>query len=133
MADFATTRLPAACDVVAPDGADVRVLLALRGGSMAHFQLAPGGTSIAVSHRTVEEIWFFLAGRGEMWRKLNDREEVTPVAKGVCLTIPLGTHFQFRSFGEEPLAAVAITMPPWAGGDEAYPVTGTWTPTMSTG
>ena len=34
-----------------------------------------------------------------MWRKLNEREEVVTVAPGVCLTIPVGTHFQFRSFG----------------------------------
>ena len=33
---FATTRIAEACDVVATDGSDVRVLLATRGGSMAH-------------------------------------------------------------------------------------------------
>lgn len=125
---FATKHLPAVPDVVAPDGSDVRVLLALPGGSMAHFELAPGRTSRAVAHRTVEEIWFFLGGRGEMWRRQGEREEITPVAAGVCITIPLGTHFQFRSFGPEPLTAVAITMPPWPGDDEAYPVPGPWEP-----
>jgi mannose-6-phosphate isomerase-like protein (cupin superfamily) len=129
MSDFSTKRLPSACDVVAPDGCDVRVLLALAGGSMAHFELAPGQTSLAVAHRTVEEIWFFLAGRGEMWRKQGDRAEVVPVEPGVCLTIPLGTHFQFRSFGDQPLTAVAVTMPPWPGADEAYPVEGAWAAT----
>ncbi|MCS6843564.1 MAG: cupin domain-containing protein [Caldilineales bacterium] len=125
---FATKHLPAAPDVVAPDGSDVRVLLALPGGSMAHFALAPGRTSRAVAHRTVEEIWFFLGGRGEMWRRQGEREEITPVSAGVCITIPLGTHFQFRSFGPEPLTAVAITMPPWPGEDEAYFVPGRWEP-----
>ncbi|PYN98572.1 MAG: hypothetical protein DMD91_14915 [Candidatus Rokuibacteriota bacterium] len=133
MADFATKRLPAAHDVVAPDGAEVRVLLSLRGGSMAHFTLASGETSIAVTHRTVDEIWFFLTGRGEMWLKQRDREEIVPVAAGVCLTIPLGTHFQFRSFDDESLAAVAVTMPPWPGGDEAYPVPGRWPSTTKPG
>src|SRR5688572_19734318 len=99
MTDFGTMRLPAAADVVAPDGSDVRVLLALRGGSMAHFKLAPGKTSIAVAHRMVEELWFFLKGQGEMWRRLGAREEVVPVEAGVCISIPVGTHFQFRSFG----------------------------------
>lgn len=125
---FATKHLPTTPDVVAPDGSDVRILLALPGGSMAHFELAPGRTSRAVAHRTVEEIWFFLGGRGEMWRRQGEREEVTPVAAGVCITIPLGTHFQFRSFGPAPLTAVAITMPPWPGDDEAYPVPGPWEP-----
>ena len=59
-------------------------------------------------------------------RRQNDREEIVAVESGVCLTIPLGTHFQFRALGDEPLAAIAVTMPPWPGGDEAYPVEGTW-------
>ena len=125
---FTTKRLPVQRDAIAPDGSDVRVLLALQGGSMAHFELAPGGISIAVAHRTVEEIWFFVSGRGEMWRKLSDYEEVVPVDPGVCLTIPHGTHFQFRSFGHEPLAAMGITMPPWPGEGEVYNVPGKWAP-----
>ena len=68
MPDFATTPLPARPDATAPDGSDVRILLGLAGGGMAHFELAPGATSRAVTHRTVEEIWFIVGGRGEMWR-----------------------------------------------------------------
>jgi mannose-6-phosphate isomerase-like protein (cupin superfamily) len=127
--DFETRPLPAEPDARAPDGADVRVLFRLAGGSMAHFALAPGRVSRAVTHRTVEEIWYVVGGRGEMWRRQGDRESVVPLEPGVCLTIPLGTHFQFRSLGPEPLAAVAVTMPPWPGPDEATPVAGHWTPT----
>src|SRR5262249_13519591 len=122
MTDFATKRLPAGRDAVAPDGANVRVLLGLKGGGMAHFELPPGHTSTAVTHRTVEEIWFFLSGRGEMWRKQGGQEDIVSVEAGICLTIPLGTHFQFRSFGQEPLAALGVTMPPWPGQDEAVVV-----------
>ena len=100
---------------------------------MAHFELPPGQTSVAVAHRTIEEIWYFVTGRGEMWRKLGDQEQVVPVESGVCLTIPVGTHFQFRSFGYEPLAAIGVTMPPWPGAGEAYEVSGKWTPTVSPG
>lgn len=121
-----TKRLPAQPDVTAPDGSDVRVLLALKGGSMSHFELAPGKTSAAVAHHTVEEIWFFLTGQGEMWREQAGVEEMVTVEPGVCITIPLGTKFQFRSSGDQPLAAIAITMPPWPGDDEAYPVKGKW-------
>src|SRR5262245_18839388 len=99
MSPFSTKQLPVAPDAIAPDRSDVRILLGLAGGGMAHFELAPGNTSQAVAHRTFEEIWFFLGGLGEMWRKQGEREEVVAVAAGVCLTIPLGTHFQFRSFG----------------------------------
>ena len=133
MSDFSTKRLPVAPDAVAPDGSDVRILLGLDCGGMAHFELAPGQTSVAVAHHTVEEIWYFLSGRGEMWRKLGDQEEVKSVDPGVCLTIPVGTHFQFRSFGYEPLAALGVTMPPWPGEGEGYQVEGKWTPTVEAG
>jgi mannose-6-phosphate isomerase-like protein (cupin superfamily) len=125
-----TKRLPAARDAVAPDGSDVRLLLQLKGGGLAHFELGPGEVSTAVAHKTVEEIWFFLGGRGEMWRKLDNEESVVAVEPGVCLTIPLGTHFQFRTFGQEPLAALGVTMPPWPGEGEAYVVPGKWPPTV---
>jgi mannose-6-phosphate isomerase-like protein (cupin superfamily) len=65
-----------------------------------------------------------------MWRKDDQREEVVPLESGVCVTIPLGTRFQFRSLGPEPLAAVAVTMPPWPGAGEAYAVDGRWPPTV---
>ena len=133
MTEFQSMWLPVAPDVVAPDGSDVRILLGLTGAGMAHFELAPGQTSIAVTHRTVEEIWFFLGGRGEMWRKQGDREEIVAVESGVCLTIPLGTRFQFRAFGDEPLRALGVTMPPWPGDDEAIVVAGTWEPTVPRG
>jgi len=131
MTPFDTKRLPAQRDAVAPDGSDVRVLLSLAAGSMAHFELAPGQTSKAVTHRSVEEIWFVLSGRGEMWRAQTDQTEmIVPVESGVCLTIPLGTHFQFRSLGAEPLCAVGVTMPPWPGDTEAVEVSGKWEPTV---
>lgn len=115
---------------MALDGSDVRVLLGLQGGAMAHFELAPGQTSRAVTHRTVEEIWVCVSGRGEMWRRQGEQEEVVRVEPGVCLTIPLGTHFQFRALGREPLGAVAVTMPPWPGDGEATVVAGRWQPTV---
>jgi mannose-6-phosphate isomerase-like protein (cupin superfamily) len=126
-----TKRLPERPDVVAPDGSDVRILLGLAGGTMAHFELAPGETSIAVVHRTVEEIWFFVGGRGEMWRAHDEREEVVEVEPGIALTIPVGIRFQFRAVGSEPLAAVGVTMPPWPGPDEAVTVDGRWPPTVA--
>ncbi|MBI2189658.1 MAG: cupin domain-containing protein [Acidobacteria bacterium] len=127
---FETKQLPAGRDAVAPDGSDVRVLLALQGGGMAHFELAPDQTSKAVTHRTVEEIWFFLSGHGQMWRKRDDHVSVVDVSPGTCITIPLGTQFQFRSTGSEPLAAVGVTMPPWPGEGEAVIVSGQWAPTV---
>jgi mannose-6-phosphate isomerase-like protein (cupin superfamily) len=111
---------------VAPDGSDVRILLRLGGGSMAHFELSAGRTSKAVVHRTVEEIWYILSGRGEMWRRRDGQEEIVALEAGVCLTIPVGTHFQLRAVGGDPLTAVGVTMPPWPGEGEAVEVKGIW-------
>ena len=123
-------RLPADVTTVAPDGSDVRVLLSTARGSMAHFELGPGRTSRPVRHRTVEEIWFVVGGRGEMWRKRDDIESITALETGTCLVIPVATSFQFRCLGPGQLAAVAVTMPPWPGPEEAEPVDGcsAWTP-----
>src|SRR5262249_50057152 len=120
MTEFETKRLPTDRDDVAPDGSDVRGLLALGRGGLAHFELGAGRTSRAIAHRTVEEIWFVLSGRGEMWRKQGEREQIIPLEAGVCLTLPVGTQFQFRSLGYEPLTALGVTMPPWPGEEEAY-------------
>jgi mannose-6-phosphate isomerase-like protein (cupin superfamily) len=125
---FASMRVPVERSGVAPDGSDVRVLLRLAGGGMAHFELAPGKISRAVAHRTVEEIWFFLTGRGEMWREQDGVSETVEVSPGMCLTIPLGTRFQFRSNGDVPLSAIGVTMPPWPGDGEAILLDGPWQP-----
>ncbi len=93
---------------------------------MAHFELGPGRVSRAVAHHVVDEIWYILDGHGQMWRRQAEREETVPLQPGTCVSIPAGTHFQFRATGEGPLAAVAVTMPPWPGDDEAFPVPGAW-------
>jgi mannose-6-phosphate isomerase-like protein (cupin superfamily) len=123
---FDTMRLPDAGDVVAPDGSDVRVLLRLGRGGMAHFQLGAGRVSRAVAHHSVDEIWYVVRGEGQMWRRLAQLEETVSLLPGTCVTIPAGTHFQFRAGSNGPLAVVGVTMPPWPGADEAYEVPGAW-------
>ena len=120
-------------DTTAPDGTAVRLLFSLAGGSMAHFELPAGAVSHAVTHRTVEEIWFVVSGRGAIWRRQGDVEAIDPLAPGTSLTIPLGTTFQFRADAGSALAFVAITMPPWPGMDEAVAVQGPWAPTVVAG
>jgi mannose-6-phosphate isomerase-like protein (cupin superfamily) len=131
---FELKQLPAAVDAIAPDGSDVRILLGLGAGGLAHFALAPGETSVAVHHRTVEEIWFFTGGSGEMWLGNAEESRIVPVGRGVCITIPLGTHFQFRVLGSEPLEAIGVTMPPWPGEGEAIRSrAGPWSATVAPG
>jgi len=98
----------------------------MKGGGLAHCTLRPGHTSAAVSHKTVEEIWYFIEGDGLVARKEGGQWDVTEVRPGVSITIPLGVHFQFRNTGDVPLKFIINTMPPWPGDNEAFSVDGNW-------
>jgi len=106
-------------DAIAPDGAEIyfRELGAKR-ASLVEVVLGPGGVSRPEQHRTVEEIWYFLAGMGEVW--IGGRTE--RVTEGSTVVIPTGVPFQFRTLGDAPLRFLCFTSPPWPGDDEAFPV-----------
>ena len=119
--------------MLAPDGSEVRVLVRGEQGSMAHFRLWPGQTSVAVRHRRVEELWFVVAGAGEMWTDDGTASGVVTLRAGLSLHLPSGMAFQFRTVGQVALEAVGVTMPPWPldGSDEAMVVTGPWEPRLA--
>ncbi len=121
-----TIPLPSELTVLAPDGSEIRELVAVSGGSMVHCTLPSGATSAAVRHRTVEEVWYFLQGRGQVWRKSESAESVVDVQPGTSLNITVGTHFQFRNTRDEALQFIIVTMPPWPGEDEAVRVEDYW-------
>ena len=123
---FTTRTISERPDAIAPDGSEVRLLAATARGSMAHFRLAPGAVSKAIVHRSVEEVWYVLAGGGRMWRKSGEAAEIIALVPGVSLTIPVGTQFQFRCDGDNALEVVAVTMPPWPGAEEAGVAEGPW-------
>jgi len=122
-----TRRLPQAYDKLAPDGSEIRYLSRVRGASMVHCTLPPGGVTRAVRHKTVEELWFCLAGAGEVWRRTGSREETVQFRPGTGLNIPLGVDFQVRTTGATAMELVIATAPPWPGEDEATAVEGKWT------
>jgi mannose-6-phosphate isomerase-like protein (cupin superfamily) len=126
---FDTKRIASAPDAIAPDGSEVRVLCQLSRGGLAVFSLPPKAVSKPVAHHTVEEVWYVTSGYGRMWRSLDGHEEIVELNPGVSLSIPTGTHFQFRCDSLEPLTAIGATMPPWPGESEAFFVDGTWQPT----
>jgi mannose-6-phosphate isomerase-like protein (cupin superfamily) len=126
MHQFITHKISELPDVIAPDGSEVRLLASISRGSMAQFSLPAGKISVAVAHRTVEEVWFFTGGKGRIWRKNERAEEIVEITPGLSISIPVGTQFQFRNDGGEALTAIGTTMPPWPGMDEAYQVQGIW-------
>jgi mannose-6-phosphate isomerase-like protein (cupin superfamily) len=125
--------LPQAADAVAPDGSEVRLLVTASGASAAHFRLPAGATSVAVRHRSVDEIWFVVEGRGEMWLATDDDERLVALQPGVCVSIPCGTRFQFRADDGGTLGVYGVTMPPWPGDGEAIRSVGPWAPSVRAG
>ena len=123
---FITRMRSESPDAIAPDGSEVRILANTARGSMAEFLLPPSKISLAVAHHTVEEVWFFTAGQGQLWRKNEKAQEIVEIHPGLSISIPIGTHFQFRNDSTENLIAIGTTMPPWPGPDEAYIVKGRW-------
>jgi mannose-6-phosphate isomerase-like protein (cupin superfamily) len=97
-----TKDLPDEYDYLAPDGSEIRLLLTFARGGLAHCTLSVGGVSSAVRHRTVEEIWYFLEGAGEVWRRRGKDETVTEVFAGRSVAISTGVEFQFRNNGRVP-------------------------------
>ena len=114
-------------DYLAPDGPEISKLLRVTKGNLVQGSLPTGGVSSAVRHRTVEEIWYFLSGEGEVWRKpAGKRGRVAKVMQGTSIAIPTGTSFQFRNTGNKALRFVIVKMPPWPGKHEALKTEGKW-------
>lgn len=126
---FESVHVAVAMQVAAPDRSKVSILSATSRASMIVAKLSPGEVAHAVRHRTVDELWFCLRGRGRMWRSRAGVEEVTPLESGQSVNLPARTAFQFRCDGDSPLEVVIATIPSWPGEDEAVLVEGRWIPT----
>ncbi len=123
-------RRPREPDVYAPDGSAIRLLADERAGatksSTVEVALPAGQVSRPVYHRTVEETWYILQGRGRVWRCPPDADaaSVPPqdVSAGDTLVIPTGWRFQFAAGPDGELRFLCHTTPPWPGEDEAVPI-----------
>lgn len=125
-----TTILTDEYQYLAPDGAEVRLLMNTVTASAARIALPSGKISKPVTHRTVSEIWHIISGQGQIWRRQGEVEQITDLVEGVTIDIPLGTDFQFRSNHGVTLEFVCITTPPWPGeGEVKHLDDGAWLPT----
>ncbi len=125
MAAEDVVRLKKDYDYLAPDGSEIRLLVAGDNGGLAHCVLPAGATTKAVRHRTVEELWYVLDGEGEVWRQRDgEPARIDKVQAGDSLRIPVGTSFQFRASRDAALKLMLATAPPWPGAQEAVAVDG---------
>jgi len=112
-------------DAIAPDGAEIRVLLDRAQGatrlSLAEALVKPGERTACVSHKTIEEIWFIVRGVGSFHRLTPDgeNEETAVVVPGDTLLIPTGYRFWVENTGLDDLVFLCCGTPPWPGPNEA--------------
>ena len=123
-----TRPFPSSPNDRSPAGAEVRYLIGGETGDMIHSTVPPGQINRAAVHATVSEFWHVLTGEGQVWRRDGAGEEITVLEPGVSIDIPVGTSFQYRCTGAEPLEFLCITMPPWPGHHEATIIAGPWEP-----
>ena len=123
-----TRSFPTSPDGRSPAGADVRILIDGETGTMIHSTVPPDQVNRATVHATVSEFWHVLSGKGRIWRRDATGEETVVLERGVTIDIPVGTAFQYRCDGDEPLRFLCVSMPPWPGAHEATFVEGPWTP-----
>ena len=128
-----TRPFPSTPDARSPAGAEIRYLLDGETGNMIHSTVPPGQVNRATVHATVNEFWHVLSGRGQLWRRDTSGEQTTTLEPGVSVDIPVGTAFQYRCSGGEPLRFLCISMPPWPGDHEATVIAGPWEPTAPKG
>jgi mannose-6-phosphate isomerase-like protein (cupin superfamily) len=124
------TTLAARPDAKSPAGAEIRFIMDGPHANMIHSTVPPGQINRATVHATVSEFWHILSGEGDIWRRDAKGERITPLRAGTSIDIPVGTAFQYRCTGDEPLRFICISMPPWPGDHEAKPVQGAWTPSI---
>jgi len=126
-----TMKLPTKPDYLAPDGSEIRLLVATPRGSMAHCRLPPNAVTKPVWHQSVEELWYCVSGRGELWRKYGSKDETIPLEPGTSALIGFQEHFQFRA-SDQPLELILATIPGWPGAKEAVESEyRKWKPTIS--
>lgn len=111
-------------DAIAPDGSEITFLVGdARTASLVEVRLPAGETSRPVRHRTVEEIWYFTAGEGRVWRRPPSGDAVSDqVRPGSTIVIPTGWAFQFQAAPAADLRFLCYTSPPWPGDEEAEPL-----------
>ena len=123
-----TRSFPSTVQGRSPAGAEIRYLIEGKTGNMIHSTVLPGQVNRATVHATVSEFWHVLSGEGRIWRRDATGEETTVLEPGVSIDIPVGTAFQYRCDGADPLQFLCISMPPWPGAKEAAIIEGPWEP-----
>ena len=101
------------------DGSSIRELAGpawtrARHQSLAEATLEPGGETAEHYHPRAEELYYFVAGEGQM--RLGD-DEPTGVTTGDCVVIPPGTPHKLWNTGTIPLVLLCCCAPAYSHDD----------------
>lgn len=111
---------------VADDGTELEFLLQTPRGNNYLCKLEPRFVSNAAIMLTVEEIWYFLEGRGVFWLKVDGVEHFFDFGPGTSIYVPQGASMQYRNDTDQPGLAHVTTLPPWPGKEAATLTQGPW-------
>jgi mannose-6-phosphate isomerase-like protein (cupin superfamily) len=103
---------------VTKDGSEIRELLAARNScirkqSLAEARVAPGTTTAAHFHPMTEEIYYLLAGEGQM--RIGDEHRT--VTAGDAVAIPPGAVHQITNTGDTTLVFLCCCAPGYEHAD----------------
>jgi mannose-6-phosphate isomerase-like protein (cupin superfamily) len=103
---------------ITKDGSEIRELLAhrnscIRQQSLAEARLLPGAATTPHFHSRTEEIYYILAGRGQM--RIGSEEQ--DVAPGDAIAIPPGAIHTIANIGTIPLIFLCCCSPAYEHGD----------------
>jgi mannose-6-phosphate isomerase-like protein (cupin superfamily) len=103
---------------ITADGSSIRELVGIPSGnasqqSVAEATVPPGGQTVEHYHRTTEEVYLFIRGRGRI--RLGDEE--AEVRDGDTVVIPPGVTHKLFNEGSEPLVLLCCCAPPYRDED----------------
>ena len=111
---FVTKVLPGEPDSVSPGGgAEIRHIITSPPGDLTH-AVCPAGY-VAPTHHLPEldELYYVLAGEGEIWRETDARAGVTALRPGRWVQLPAGMRFQYRANCGSSLVFLVVVLPSW--------------------
>ena len=108
-----TAWLPREATNRSPGGAsEIRQVIQLPQGQVTHAVCAAGNVAEAAVLPERYEMFYVLAGAGELWRRAPHGEEIVSLRPGRTVEIPMGTEFQYRALDADVMFLVIVT-PMW--------------------
>jgi mannose-6-phosphate isomerase-like protein (cupin superfamily) len=125
-----TAFLKADPSYTSPGGAsEIRLLLQRPEGELTHARCPEHRSSQPATVEHTVEMFFVMAGRGFLWRSLDDSEDVVELRPGRSALIPEVARFQYRS--ETDLVFMVATLPQWKPENWRVVEGGPWQPGAS--